>query len=67
VADNPQITAYWSPPDGGRVQMFRMHETDFQSAKRRFPKEWSLEPPPKDAEVTDRTDTRRAFDSLGRN
>jgi hypothetical protein len=61
------VTAFWSPSCGGPVQMFRMHEMDFLSAKKRFPKQWSLEPPPKDAEVTDRTDTRQVFEGLGRN
>jgi hypothetical protein len=61
-----QIFAYWSPPDGGPVQMFRMHEMDFQSAQRRFPEQWSLEVPD-GAEVVDRTQNRRMFDGLGKN
>jgi hypothetical protein len=66
MTDLQRITAYWTPPHGGPIERFLMPEIDFQSARRRFPNEWFLEAP-KGAPVIDKTENRRAFDSLGKN
>jgi hypothetical protein len=48
------MAVYYKAPDG-KIFKYMMHEIDYNAAVKTDPKAWTTEPPPPDAEVTDKT------------